>query len=544
MKSKWIIICLLAASLLILSSCKKDAVKSPAEATTGASSVLSSTLAETETVGSEAGTVDPELFEPTTISPAEVLARMNEAMDLGENGNFHMHFEAEMLAEVNVTDGEATAVMTLPSSVSYDFYQAGGKAHYIETSKTSMNGTATQRGESWPISTKETKKRRELFYILEDDETLSVAYQDGNDAWKYEESYAPHGSNVQIAENGKAAANTQMYLKDGVYTLVVGLKDLMDDGSFENLTKFYMRPDTDEAHVSRPDTETPNVKLTIKIDAKTYRLISATMPEAVFYTTDMTSYSEQATGSERTTIQYSITYDQWDSVEEADATNDELIAAAKAGEPYKLEYNEPLDPLPDRWQDGVFILDGAEYRFPLTFEELKANGWEADFYFYGGSTNKLYQRSYILAKAIVFGHEKYDGYQRHSSVYDFILECWLMNRANHSEILKNTEIYGITFDFNARDLRNSSVTVDLTLPGGITAQSTKDDVIAAYGEPDAIGDFRDRLNQSYHGDIYGDVKSGRAIVFGYYADGTIRSIEYLCLPDENLMETQDFDRSR
>ena len=539
MKNRWIILILLL-TILLVSACKKNEPNPPAEATTSPSSFSSAATEDSEPVGGETGLSESGGF---TLSPQEVLARMNDAMDVTD-GNFHIHFTSELRAEVNVTNDDVTMEMTLPSSVSYDFYQAGGKAHYVETSITSMQGTATQRGESWPISKKETENREEQYYILEDDGSISVALQSGTDKWEYKERYAPHGSNVRISESGKAAANAKMYLEDGVYTIIVGLQDMIDDGSFDGLTKTYMRPDAGSSTAAKNNTKTPDVKLTILIDANTYRLISVTMPDAVFYTTDLTSYSEQATGSERTTVQFALSYDQWDSVAESDATNDALIAAAKDGKPYEQSQETILAPLPDTWQAGAFILDGAEYRFPLTFDELEANGWKADFYYYGGSTNKLYQRSYILAKAVVFGHEKYDGYQRHNSNYDFILECWLMNRANHSEILKNTEIYGITFDFNARDLRNSSVQVELTLPGGITAQSTQDDVIAAYGEPDAIGDFYDRLNEPYHGNIYGDYNSGKAIVFGYYTDGTIRNITYLCLPDEGLMKTQDFDRSR
>ncbi len=121
----------------------------------------------------------------------------------------------------------------------------------------------------------------------------------------------------------------------------------------------------------------------------------------------------------------------------------------------------------DKLESGEFVIDGTKYAFPSVLSDWTGNGWHVSNRYDNADTFEL-------------------EYNIESNEFE------LFNDENESEYVS---VCGINLGAEPVKLEQSTVSyLDLkvsqgkdamfvVLPGGITCESTKEDVIAAYGEP-------------------------------------------------------------
>lgn len=127
--------------------------------------------------------------------------------------------------------------------------------------------------------------------------------------------------------------------------------------------------------------------------------------------------------------------------------------------------------------DFQITINGELYQFPMSYEEFTSRGWEYD----GDASMEISPNQYTSAEVFKNG--------------DLTIYATIFNLGVNVVPVSEADIAGITLDsFYLED-------TDLTasLPGGITMDSTIDDVIAAYGEPSSRydGDTLTSLDYTY-----------------------------------------------
>lgn len=134
--------------------------------------------------------------------------------------------------------------------------------------------------------------------------------------------------------------------------------------------------------------------------------------------------------------------------------------------------SEPLQ-MSDKLFDFTVELDGVIYQFPCSFQDLASHGWTISSLGISDS-----------AMMIGGGYEQYEMTNNGK-----IITVSTFNQSPNAVALKDCPINGLMLDGNSH--------VDITLPKGITLNSSVDEIIAAYGLPTERSDSENYVTLVY-----------------------------------------------
>ena len=171
---------------------------------------------------------------------------------------------------------------------------------------------------------------------------------------------------------------------------------------------------------------------------------------------------------------------------------------------------------PSELSDDIYSfqvsVDGTVYQFPMWAKDFAALGWTYD----GDDSQTLTSNQYTVAETWVKG--------------DLEVYTSLINLSMNEVTYKDAAVGGITFD--EYDLKDTNV--QIVLPKGIQfGVSTRDDIIAAYGEPTDEYDGSMYYNMTYEYDYYQEID-----LYVYKESGTLDKIEI-----RNFVELEGADNS-
>ena len=171
---------------------------------------------------------------------------------------------------------------------------------------------------------------------------------------------------------------------------------------------------------------------------------------------------------------------------------------------------------PSELSDDIYSfqvsVDGTVYQFPMWAKDFAALGWTYD----GDDSQTLTSNQYTVAETWVKG--------------DLEVYTSLINLSMNEVTYKDAAVGGITFD--EYDLKDTNV--QIVLPKGIQfGVSTRDDIIAAYGEPTDEYDGSMYYNMTYEYDYYQEID-----LYVYKETGTLDKIEI-----RNFIELEGADNS-
>lgn len=164
-------------------------------------------------------------------------------------------------------------------------------------------------------------------------------------------------------------------------------------------------------------------------------------------------------------------------------------AAATETESGSKAVPEPVVVTPgDGFTDPTITVNGATVTFPLSYSELLAAGFyiDAEDEEYVVNKNEYYYPDLYDAAGVELGY------------------VYIGNETDGPLAMKDCTVFG--FDITSYGLEYSDVT--FSLPNGLNQNATKEDFIAAYGEPDYEYESDSYDHQSYqwynHSDLYYD----------------------------------------
>ncbi len=203
-----------------------------------------------------------------------------------------------------------------------------------------------------------------------------------------------------------------------------------------------------------------------------------------------------------------------DDVEETEIEED-ADEEFEAEEEEKVTETTPAT-TPSELSDDIYSfqvsVDGTVYQFPMWAKDFAALGWTYD----GDDSQTLTSNQYTVAETWVKG--------------DLEVYTSLINLSMNEVTYKDAAVGGITFD--EYDLKDTNV--QIVLPKGIQfGVSTRDDIIAAYGEPTDEYDGSMYYNMTYEYDYYQEID-----LYVYKETGTLDKIEI-----RNFIELEGADNS-
>lgn len=132
-----------------------------------------------------------------------------------------------------------------------------------------------------------------------------------------------------------------------------------------------------------------------------------------------------------------------------------------------------------------FTLDGEEYTIPMWFKDFEAKGWEFD----GDRTTELKSNQYTFSQYWEKG--------------DLRISTYIANLTPNNATFEESLVTSVSLD-KGYNFEKDCV---IELPGGIiVGEATKEDIIAAYGEPTDTIETEYSLVYSYEEDVYNNVK--------------------------------------
>ena len=134
----------------------------------------------------------------------------------------------------------------------------------------------------------------------------------------------------------------------------------------------------------------------------------------------------------------------------------------------------------DDWKDFTFELNGVVYELPTHYQNFVAQGWKVD-----GT------RSDLTEDDMVGGYSHESIVLTNGNVY---FSAEVVNMSGNLRAVKDCDIGSITVSGYHH--------VDLKLSGGITCQSDKDDIVAAYGTPSSTNSYSSSVTLRYEVDDY------------------------------------------
>lgn len=138
----------------------------------------------------------------------------------------------------------------------------------------------------------------------------------------------------------------------------------------------------------------------------------------------------------------------------------------------------------DDWKEFTFEFDGQIYQLPTSYETFVNNGWTIKNSSYAADAD------YVLA-----GKSHVDAYLSNGSVEiyaDFV------NMSGNARKITDCDVGGITVKGNKN--------LSLTVAGGLSLSSTKDEIEAAYGAPSNSYISDDSSSLTYEVDTYNKMK--------------------------------------
>lgn len=144
----------------------------------------------------------------------------------------------------------------------------------------------------------------------------------------------------------------------------------------------------------------------------------------------------------------------------------QMTACGGPGQEEK-QREEAMALISDKLESGEFVIDGEKYSFPSVISEWTDNGWHISNRYDNADTFEL-EYNIESNEFELFNDEK---------TSEYVSMCAINLGMEPLKIKQSTTSYlSIDMSENKDDLY-------VVLPGGITSKSTKEDVIAAYGEP-------------------------------------------------------------
>lgn len=138
--------------------------------------------------------------------------------------------------------------------------------------------------------------------------------------------------------------------------------------------------------------------------------------------------------------------------------------------------------LSQEWTDMDFIFDGATYSIPASYQELAANGWTFNLGDYG------YENGYAMNP----GDKTFATIELKNPAFNEDLTCnvGFINDTDTVKDITECSIWSFEFDscYGFDKLDNIP---DMTIAKGITIGSTKEEVLAAFGETDDVYEATD-----------------------------------------------------
>lgn len=172
----------------------------------------------------------------------------------------------------------------------------------------------------------------------------------------------------------------------------------------------------------------------------------------------------------------------------------QMTACGGPGQEEKQK-EEAMALISDKLESGEFVIDGEKYSFPSVISEWTDNGWHISNRYDNADTFEL-EYNIESNEFELFNDEK---------TSEYVSMCAINLGMEPLKINQSTTSYlSIDMSENKDDLY-------VVLPGGITGKSTKEDVIAAYGEPTEQDD--DYLYYTYTNEDDIDILVGVGIAY-------------------------------
>lgn len=151
----------------------------------------------------------------------------------------------------------------------------------------------------------------------------------------------------------------------------------------------------------------------------------------------------------------------------------------------KSENYKKMDTLSNNWKDLTFEMDGKVYQLPFDYDKLKKEGWKISL--------RENEKSYIDEESSnyeLFPDERtVSNIELRNDKYDvlFSLLTGFQNNTNENILLKDADIWSVEIRslYGAQTIDKFP---DFKFVGGITFNSSKDDVTKALGKPDEVFD--------------------------------------------------------
>lgn len=467
-------------------------------------------LFEKEPEATDPATTEPLVTEaPKPKTAAELLAYSKDAMQTtGENYNMLMTLIMDI--SMNMEMMGMTMDMDIPMNIVMDMDIAGTSMHGDMTMKADMKAVVEYEGE------KETQEETidesaEMYVVVVDGKTTT--YMNDGEQWIVsEEEVNKSMSDLETMAPEDLFKNAEMSQDGDNYIVKIKFSDLMANEKFKEAMSGAMQS-TAEAGTGdmfgEMDADSVmkmfgDAAMTYKFDSE-YRLVEMSTGRMEL---DVTALMDEETMAESgmdadslsMAMDLNIKLDKFGEIKEDDVkvpdevkenaiTEDELMEDWEDWEDWEdeevivLDPIAPVDPsaLSDDWKDLDIAIDGVVYQFPYDYDKLVENGWAMDLAEYG------YEDGYVLNKddqtysTISLYNERYGG----NSWSAFSIWCGFENFADKVQDITECDLWSIQLDImDGWEPFVNYPTVQIAK--GITFGSTKEDVIAAFGEPDDI----------------------------------------------------------
>ncbi len=131
----------------------------------------------------------------------------------------------------------------------------------------------------------------------------------------------------------------------------------------------------------------------------------------------------------------------------------------------------------DEITSGQFVIDGVIYQFPMPLSDWLDNGWHVSSTYDNAADFRL-DPYYTSNQFELFDEENKD-----------YVQLTVYNDSDKAAPIEDCTVYS---------LRMSTSEVDVVFPKGMTKRNNPEDILAAYGEPDAKGDSKNDLEAIYY----------------------------------------------
>ncbi|MGI6199167.1 MAG: hypothetical protein ACOYJA_00185 [Christensenellales bacterium] len=126
------------------------------------------------------------------------------------------------------------------------------------------------------------------------------------------------------------------------------------------------------------------------------------------------------------------------------------------------------------WTDQQFTFDGQNYAIFFPYEQLEAAGWTFDLADYGHADGYILNKGDKVTSTIELTNPNYSEKLR--------VNVGFVNHGDEAKDILQCEVWGFACEITYGFKRLDSVP-EMTIAGGITWGSTKEQVEAAFGEP-------------------------------------------------------------